>query len=433
MAASHKSRPLKISLPTWTRDFFLEQKPTLETFLVVACAFALLLTRPTAAGSVYTPLGMGIIWLCSGTIVATSIINKRVPLLVSSPQVWMLALLALYYGFLILTGRPYQQDTFSKAIVILISGAVLGFTISTNQRRLTAFFDTIARVLIVLSISSLITTFLLISGVSVHALAIGRLDYGYNAPAGTILLPFSMLYNYTTTPFGVLPRLSGFFREVGIFPAYACWAAGYAAYRRWSLVSVGACLTAAVASFSTMGAVLALVTVAGLVSRKLRIPNWLVVIGTPALAFIIFAVTYNLPFIGLGYKYTQLNQSYSDRSYATLNALDVPNPLLGSDATGLRNVGINLIASISVSGLVGFSIVLVCMLLAARDTRYFSAALLPLAITALFAQPIGTEPLFLLMFLSWKVFSASRQARPLHNVKPTPVTAGYARQAGGRT
>lgn len=378
---------------------------------MVVGAIGLMLTRPTAAGNNFTPVGIGIIGFMFGAMLLSSGATRKLMLSTKSIQIWAMIYLAGYYSFLVLGGRPYHQDMLIKAVGILISGSILGFCVIASEQRLRSFFDTLARIIIGLSASTIITIILLVVGFSLGQLAYTRLDYGYPQPAGTILFPFSMVYNFAPTPFGLLPRLSGGFREVGIFPAFACWAAAYAAFRRWSILSISLCLGAAVASFSTLGAMLALVTLGGILAKFSRIPSWVLFIAAPILGVAAVAITYNLPYIGLGYKYTQVNASFSERQYATETALNIPNPLLGADDSGVRNIGINLISSISTIGIIGVVIVLVGMLPAVRRMKYFVAALLPLTITAVFSQPIATEPLFLLLFISWRVFDTDEESQ----------------------
>jgi hypothetical protein len=93
---------------------------------------------------------------------------------------------------------------------------------------------------------------------------------------------------------------------------------------------------------------------------------------------------------------------------AMISAADTGNLLFGSDYSGDRNGAINLIAGVSIYGLVGVLLLLAVMLIATRRIQFFVAALLPAMICALISQPIATEPLFLLLFVSWRAFEREK-------------------------
>ncbi|RAK52637.1 hypothetical protein DJ018_10560 [Phenylobacterium deserti] len=308
----------------------------------------------------------------------------------------------MFLILLVIAGtRSQTLDITTKTSVVCLIGVFVGSVVLATPERCRAFFDAIAVIIVVLSAALLFSFTLLLAGVRVETLSVGHFWYGYPRPA-VIILPGTTVYNYVATWFGMMPRLSGFFREVGIFPAFACWAAGYCSFRRWSPLATGICLIASVASLSTMGLV-ALVTLGGVIGARLRLPWWFYLVVAPFAAFILIAVTYNIPYIGLGYKYTNATISFVERMNAIRN-VGSEDLLIGGEPDG-RNLAINLIAQVSTYGLIGIGIIVSSLLGAVRDTRYFFASLLPAFVIALFSQPIATEPLFFLLFISHRVFA----------------------------
>lgn len=402
-------------------DFFPERPVSINSIVISLMAISLFLTRPTALGEVYTLPGIIIALTLSVIFMIFVLRGQQATKYDFSIQTVIYLIYVVYIFALIFTGRPLLQDFLFKAIFIGIVGVIISGIVSSSRDRATTFFDSIARIIIALSFSTIATVALIVAGANAQSLTIAFFNYTYPAPTGTILFPFSMVYNYAPSWFGLMPRLSGFFREVGVFPAFACWAAGYAAYRRWSLLSVAGCLVASVLSLSSLGSMLALLTFGGIVGQRLRLPWWAYVVVGPATAAVIVIVTYNLPYIGIGTKYQTVNASYTERMYATKYALDIANPLFGQDANGDRNEGINLISSIRIYGLFGVGLLSSIFLASARSIRFFVAALLAPLITAVFSQPIAAEPLFILLFFSWRAFPG--KINPMLSFKKSQHTA----------
>lgn len=389
-----------------------------EALLASFAVGALFLTRPTAFGELYTLPGMLLLAVITVAMLTLAALTKSSAYTLAAPQVWAYLGFAGYTMALVVFGaRPHSGADAGKGVVIVITASVFAFTMLADRRRALAFYDTLAGLLVVLSAATLITLALLVAHFGVSRLALGVFSYTYPLPSGTILFPGSMIYNYAPTWFGPLPRLSGGFREVGIFPAFACWAAGYGAFRGWKPIPIAICLVATVGCFSSLGAMLALLTLTGILGYKFKLPWWAYVIVGPAAGLAVIALTYNLPYIGIGYKYANVTTSYLDRSNAISTALD-GNLLFGQEPDS-RNSGINLISAISIYGAVGVGLILAALLPAAGRIRFFVPALLPALITALVSQPIANEPMFVLLFLSWTVFEA-RQS-PSGRAAPRPI------------
>lgn len=391
----------------------LQGRPDLG--LAALAAVALLFTRPTALGELYTLPGMIVVFGVSIGMFLLSARTKCAPLDARSGQLWAYVLFALFLGFQVLAGlKTHNPEIVVKQVFVVLIGAFAGFVLIADRARLQIFFDVLAAALVVVSCSVLVTLALIVSGRGVSQLGVGVFSYGYPPPAGAILFPFSMIYNYAPTWVGMLPRLSGCFREVGIFPAFACWAAGYASFRGWRLPFVFICLAACALSFSSLGVMLALMTAVGVVAARMKLPWWAYVFA-PVAVFLIVTATYDLPYIGIGYKYRFVSDSYAER----MNAMQIvgDNLLFGGDPDN-RNAGINLISAVSVYGLVGVALLVGTTLLATRRIQFFAAVLAAPFAVALFSEPIAQEPLFVLLFVSWRVFepvavrsSAQRQAQ----------------------
>jgi hypothetical protein len=388
-----------------------------EALLASLAVGALFLTRPTAFGEIYTLPGMMLLAVITVAMLITAAATKSAAFTVRAPQIWFYLGFAGYMTALVVFGeRPHSAANVAKGVVIEITASIFAFTMLSDRQRATSFYDTLAKLLVALSAATLITLTLLLLQFGVGQLVLGYFSYPYQLPAGTILFPGSMIYNYAPTWFGLLPRLSGGFREVGIFPAFACWAAGYGAFRGWKPLAIAICLAATVACFSSLGALLALLTLAGILAYRFRLPWWAYVIVGPAAGLAVIALTYNLPYIGIGYKYATVSTSFVERANAMGEALDT-NLLLGGEPDN-RNSGINLISGISIYGTAGVALILATLLPAVRQLRFFVAALSAPFITALVSQPIATEPLFVLLFLSWTVFETRRPASQLASARP---------------
>lgn len=392
------------------KPFRLSAIPADRIFAAIA-ALAMFMTRPTAFGDVYSLPGMLIVGACAIGILVSATASKSGPITARSPQTWVYLSFGIYLGLLVLASARSDSlmNTFKACIVTLI-GCGFAFTLMADRNRARAFFDTLAIVLIALSSSTLVTFALVFVSKSYPHLAIGRFNYSYAPPAGTILLPFSMLYNLVPTWFGMLPRLDGMFREVGIFPAFACWAAAYASHRRWNVVFSVICLIACVICLSSMGLLCAVICAAGIIGARMRLPWWAYVLVAPAAMLVIVLATYNVPYIGIGYKYAHDPVSYADRANA-ISAITDGNLLFGGESEN-RNAGINLVSSIIIWGIVGVAPIFIYMLLAATRLRYFCAALLPAFLVALVSEPIAQEPFFFVLFLSWCVFEPVAVKRP---------------------
>jgi hypothetical protein len=377
-------------------------RANLEHILCATAAIAMFLTRPTAFGDLYTFPGMMGVLAISIVLFLVSFVRKTLLFQVYSYQIWSYVLFSVYMSIIVIMGtQPRNSDVNLKIALSGFIGGIFFLSLTSSIDRMRAFFDSLAIIIATLSLSSLVTLALLIAGRTTAQLHIGLFRYSYPPPTGAILFPLSMIYNFTPTWFGVLPRLSGMFREVGIYPAFACWAAGYAAYRRWGILLSVICLCSALLSFSSLGIVAALISAIGIIAHRYRLPWWFYILLAPMTVFIVVISTYNVQYLGIGYKYTHNTTSYVERVNAIKNVLN-GNLLFGQESEN-RNDGINLISSITIWGLLGVSLLFIPLIIAAKRPGFFLAALVPGLVIALFSEPIAQEPLFMALFLSWRL------------------------------
>jgi hypothetical protein len=271
------------------------------------------------------------------------------------------------------------------------------------------FFDSFAIIIILSSLSLIVTFSLVASGVPLYALKIAHLDltgYDYLQNYGDVSFPFTFIANDANSWFGFVPRSGGLFREPGVFPPFACWAAAYAYLRKWSLPWIAVCLLASVLSLSTVGP-LAFFTGAILLAYKFRIRPIRALILIALLGAALWPALYSMEFIGLEDKIASQSGSFADRQVLFWGAFDVKNIMFG-DGFGWGGVssteGISLVSQMRVYGVIYVVTVVAIYICAMKNIKLWIAGCLPGFITVLFSQPISTDAAFLVIFFSWAAF-----------------------------
>jgi len=307
---------------------------------------------------------------------------------------------------------------FQTFVVIALGAAALG-ALSLSPQALRVFYDCLCGALLLMALSIVITLALLLRGETPSSLEWMRFDYGYTGQTGAVLAPLTFGYNNLQLEGRTIVRLCGWMREPGIVPPFLCWAAAWAAHRRWhwSLVLLG--LAGSVASLSSLGLILAVPTLGGIILYRIKAKAWHYCVGGVIAALAAWAAYY-APYIGLGAKTESGSVSAVERSYLADEALRVDNWLIGDGLIVYRNETVSMLSSVASSGWILFAVCLAVLLVPAlRAPRFFLAAMLPGVVTVVASQPIVLNPLFVALFAAWAALGPAPEA---------PAAAGKASQ-----
>ncbi|MCR5875182.1 acyltransferase [Phenylobacterium sp. J426] len=362
---------------------------------------AFMLTRPTVFGEVYASVGIPLLFMgaAAAALAATRGAGGSRDAL---PQL-AIYLAAGFYYFASRLLRADQNTGFAIGEFVVVGVAVAAIAaLSLSPRNLRVFFDCFYGLMFVMAASMVATFALQMSGRTPSQLVVGNFDYNYLPGTGRIFAPFTFAYGSTVEIYGRnIVRLCGLFREPGIAPAFLCWAAGWAAARRWSWLFIVTPLLGAVASLSSLGLVLAVIALAGVVLLRVR-ASWRVYLAAMPVGAILIWAAYYAPYIGLAVKTEGDTESARERAFLMRDVFETQNWLLGDGLTGYRNETINLITSISHSGLVFVGLYLAFAAFALwKNHRFFIPALLPAVVTAVASQPIAMTAPMAVIFVSW--------------------------------
>lgn len=371
---------------------------------VTIAAIGFITLRPTALGEVYSAVSAGVILLAAAALLLLGGGNLRFSRASLLPA--LMIVLAVYMLSIDILKQSNNIEDAPKAALISVSAALALLAISNRSDFAARFYDTIALVIAAACASILITFALLAAGASPQGLKLFHFSYTYTPPSGDILFPLTLRNNAVPTPIGAMPRLAGIFREVGLLPAFAAWAAYYLSARRFPLALSIICIAASAVCLSSIGPLIALAAAAAVLAQRSKIPTYVFTVVMPVAAVAIFIAVYNMPYFGIAYKIHQVNDSFRDRLIATENVAYTKDVLFGDGASGSMVGSINLISSIYHYGIVGFVLVWLCYLTASRNFRLFIGGLGPCIFTMMTAQPAGAEPLVLCLFMSWLALEA---------------------------
>jgi hypothetical protein len=316
----------------------------------------------------------------------------------------------------IVNPRLGGDDAF-KAFAIAVAFIMAVAIALSNERYTRLFFDTFAIIMIASCASVMITFALVVAQIPATSLVVWQppASIGYGGETGAFLFPLSYSNNEQSSWVGVIPRLAGLFREVGVFPPFACWAATYAYLRKWPIYLAVVCLMASLICLSTLGP-LALYTGAMILLFKLRVKPLQAIVIVGVLGMLAWPALYAMEFIGLKGKIESHHGSgsFDDRNALIWAVLDTDDFIFG-DGQGWSPVGaqegISLVSQIRVHGLIYFFLVVgVYIASSMGGLRFWLAACVPALITVFFSQPMSMDPTFLMIFFSGAVFS-NEQAR----------------------
>ncbi|MFB9950281.1 hypothetical protein ACFFP0_15590 [Rhizobium puerariae] len=383
-----------------------------EKFLLSVMALAVLCLRPSVIGEVYSIFSLALLLGAATALFGVSLSTGRVlvPERFAVINITLIYLISLYVLTRTILFMPAIDATDETKAFMIISGFLLAvLLVISNRAYATTFFDALAILVIASSISLTITMVLLLAGIPAYQLTIGKIAYTY-ANRGDFAFPFTFLYNEVSTPFGVIPRLSGVFREPGIFPLYGCWAAAYAYRRGWPTPIWLVCLFATAACLSSIGAPLALYTGAMIVMIRAGIKPLPALLLLLVVGLLTWQILYTSEYLDLQSKVNSGSGSFEERMYLAEAAFDASNVIFG-DGYGFSifTTGpISLVAAIRVFGLVFFVGFLICYALAAVDLKLWMTGLVPPILGVVFTQPVFREPGFMIMLFSGIVFIASK-------------------------
>ena len=380
-------------------------KKLLTTWIVGGLAVLVFCLRPSAIGeansflvSILMSILVGAYLLMNGSRLAF-----RPPVTASTQLLLLMVVLVQVTLQASAAGGVFAVDAPKGLAMSLISTLALLIAVS-SPRNARIFFSSLCVIVLIVCASTVVTAVLMAIGVRWTSLVIGHNNqtaYGNLS----ILFPYTLSYNLAPTPFGIVPRLSGLFREPGILPPFACWAAAYAHLRKWPLIFSLTALAASVASLSTLGVPLAAYTGSLILLRRMGLRTWPALGIVTAAALAAWPIIYGLEYVGLGAKIRSQTGSFEARRDAIATALSASNMVFGDGPSlnYLRDATVNLIGRIRSIGVFGFGILLTAHVLPWR-TSIFVIGASTLVMTCLITQPIAGDAAVIAVCLSWTAF-----------------------------
>lgn len=374
------------------------------------------LIRPGALGQNYTPVGLVVI----ATVGAVFLIQTRFRVnaerglrkeVIGTAIIW--SLFVVYESLLLILFAKANGEFFLYDIVVGFTVLCVYGSFLINGENNRVFFRYFSTVIGLLGCSCGISflLFQIVGPDAIHMFDIGVKGYegsgGSAGAVGMVYFPLSMLYQNFAFGRVNVPRFCGFFREAGIFQAFACFCFVYESFTRRSRWVRAGHVVAVLTSLSSIGVVL-LAACSGLVFVLRRKLTFTTVVATFATCLIAVTVALYTPVIGLNDKMQGNKGSVSDRSVASRRGIEraLANPLGdGPSSDTTQNSGITLIASVGALGF--FGALLQALLLSGLrgiPTHAQSRKLLvcfPLLATALFAQPIAGSGAIYVMVMAW--------------------------------
>lgn len=401
-----------------------------EKLLVALMAIAMLCMRPTVVGEVYSSVSSLFFMACGVALFMTGLRGGR--RMVPSGRALVLLAITIFIAYYLLIRTVFYMPEIDssaeiKGFVIFISFCVGVTVLVCRKDYVLRFFDVFAIILIASCVSVLISASLFIVGIDPMKVVVAHMNYTYEN-AGDISFPFTFTFPTVVTWLGPFPRMSGLFREPGVFPMYACWAAAYSWRRGWSFVIPIVCALASVFCMSSIGALLAMFTLAAIGLMKMRVPPLLALGVIAVVGLSGWQIAYESEYLDLQSKVNSGSGSFEEREYLASAALDAKDIIFG-DGLGFSifTTGpISVVAGIRVFGLVYFTAFILSYIAAIVDLRLWVAGLLPAIFTVMLTQPVFREPCFIILLFSGIAITAQpprRRAKPerLTSAAPEPL------------
>jgi hypothetical protein len=384
--------------------------------LAMALGVAAACLRPTAIGSVYSAPICGLILILDVILLAVyDKTKRRLDLdLISGIQLTILLFLSLYLLFRSVLGADALATDAFKGFLINVTFIGTMVVVISVRRMIDVFMNTFALVLIASSISVIVTFLIQAVGLPINSMIVLHIEIpGYGGGFGNFGFPFTYLANEVASWLGSSLRMAGLFREPGVFPPFACWAAAYAYLRRWNVLLVIAPLIASILSLSTIGP-LSFYTAACLLLYRFRVPPILSLLIIIAAGLMAWPMIYTMEYIGLQAKIDSKSGSYEDRE-AMVTGVIYTNDWLFGDGSGWGGIGdsesISLISQLRVFGLIYFVPVIAIYLCALGGPSLWIAGCVPCLIAVAFSQPMSIDAAFLVLFFGRAAFRGQAQRR----------------------
>lgn len=383
----------------------------LHPVLVSLMAVCILCLRPSMIGELYSLQASAL--LCVLVAVYFGVSGGRFLIggwTLAYAQLTIFAIALLQWFILSAGAGGIFADYALKGLPMSVATVIAIFIAISNPSNARVFFDTLAIVILASCACVVITFTLMAVGVPWHSLVYGNIQ-GTSYSVANVMFPFTFAGNLTITPFGILQRCSGIFREPGVLPAFACWSAGYAFLRKWPLWASAIALAASVASFSTLGLPLAAFTGAMIILRRAKIPTLLSLGIVGVLGLIAFPIFNNLEFFGLDSKLRSRPESFVARTNAIQTGFSARNMVFGDGPTlnGGADDAVNLIGRTRFIGVFGVLAALApYFLVMGKDI--FLVGLIPIVGAILVSQPIANDAPAFVICLSWIALTPLAQA-----------------------
>lgn len=362
--------------------------------------------RPSAVGEIYS-FQVSILLVC--LIVVYLLVNRDGFRFSPSPIAICQLALVFIVVFQVAAHAAAAGGDFAvnapKALAMSIAAVGALFIAVINEKNSRIFFSALAALILLICLSTVITSLILMFGVRWTSIIVDVNDQTVYGKLN-VLFPYTLSFNIVPTPFGLQPRLSGLFREPGILPPFACWAAAYAHLRRWPLAISAVALGGSIVSLSTLGVPLAAFTGALIMLRRLGLGTWSALGIVTLLGLFTWPVLYALDNVGLKDKIQSQAGSFEARRDAIFTALSGANLLFG-DGPSLnytRDATVNLIGNTRSIGVFGVVVMLTAHALPFWKS-IFVIGVLPMVATFLITQPIAGDAAVLAISLSWTAFT----------------------------
>lgn len=376
---------------------------------ISAIGFLVAILRPTIFGEVYS---LQISILISIILVYAIFQSFKQKARIFGPNKRIFFQILIYFCLItyILLRMNFSEngdvENYLKSYAISTLFIVAMIFISTKYRFLVIFFDAFCIAVGLTLVSIVISMILLLAGFDMFDLNWIFFEYTYDG-AGIVIFPFSMTHNQINTTLGIIPRLSGFYREPGCVPAMACWAATYSYARGWHTSFIVVCLLGGLASLSTL-APLTIFTAMLLVANKIGVKPVRAFILVCIMVVTLWSTIYSIEYIGLKEKIESGSGSFDERNDQTLALLDIENVIFG-DGPGWSKYSTENINILSQSRSYGMLFFILCLYFISfsynRGSIIFFAGLLPAIFTVFSSQPIMIEHGFVVIFFSWVIFT----------------------------
>lgn len=378
-------------------------------FLVFNC----FLMRPAALGQSLT--GFSIV-ISVVLIVFYSLLNKlsfKVNLSLKKQMNCLVGLLLIYWiyslGISIYFGRVNYDHLIKELVttIVIVPCYILFLTNANNNKK---FFSDLNSLLSFLGYSALIT-FLISLSFGIESAYMFSLDVrGYESVedsfsesgglvnTGAVYFPLSMIYGRFASGDLELVRISGFFREAGIYQAFCCFGIAAEFFGRKSKIVFFGLLMGVIFTFSSAGLAMLFVVSFGIFILYKKISPARMIAALSASVFLVPLVLY-MPYIGLNDKSDTHSTSITDRTEAVEDSLQAVQENIfgyGIGSNPKDNSGINMIALLGSIGVFGFLLQFIIISGFRFNFSYSEAGKIlccsPLLLTAIFSQPLVGAP-----------------------------------------